>query len=79
MTRMTNKTRVAVFYGGRSTEHSVSCVSASAVMAHLDRDRYEVIPVGITKDGVFTVGEQGLKLSMASCRKLRCATSLHYR
>ncbi len=62
MTRMTNKTRVAVFYGGRSTEHSVSCVSASAVMAHLDRDHYEVIPVGITKDGVFTVGEQGLKI-----------------
>ena len=62
MTRMTNKTRVAVFYGGRSTEHSVSCVSASAIMAHLDRDRYEVIPVGITKDGVLTAGEQGLEI-----------------
>lgn len=62
MTRMTNKTRVAVFYGGRSTEHSVSCVSASAIMAHLGRDRYEVIPVGITKDGVLTVGEQGLEI-----------------
>ena len=62
MTRMTSKTRVAVFYGGRSTEHSVSCVSASAIMAHLDTDRYEVIPVGITRKGVFTIGEQGLKI-----------------
>ncbi len=62
MTRMTSKTRVAVFYGGRSTEHSVSCVSASAIMAHLDTDRYEVIPVGITREGVFTIGEQGLKI-----------------
>ena len=49
--------RVAVVYGGRSSEHSVSCVSAGAVMAHLDREKYEVVPVGITADGMWTVGE----------------------
>lgn len=50
------KIRVAVIYGGRSTEHSISCISAGAVMAHLDPQRYEIIPVGITTDGVWTAG-----------------------
>ncbi|MBB1031057.1 D-alanine--D-alanine ligase [Dietzia sp. SLG310A2-38A2] len=51
-----NRITVAVLYGGRSTEHSVSCVSAGAVMAHLDRSVYEVIPVGITGSGRWTLG-----------------------
>ncbi|MGP6174934.1 D-alanine--D-alanine ligase family protein [Corynebacterium sp. A21] len=49
--------RVAVIYGGRSPEHSVSCVSAGAVMSHLDPEKYEIIPVGITQEGRWTVGE----------------------
>ncbi|MDO4908872.1 MAG: D-alanine--D-alanine ligase family protein [Corynebacterium sp.] len=53
---MPEKIRVAVLYGGRSTEHSVSCVSAGAIMSHLDPQRFEIIPVGITTDGVWTVG-----------------------
>ena len=48
----TDRIRVAVIYGGRSSEHSVSCVSAGAIMSHLDPERYEVIPVGITLEGV---------------------------
>ncbi len=52
-----SRVRVAVVYGGRSSEHSVSCVSAGAVMAHLDREKYEVVPVGITAGGMWTVGE----------------------
>ena len=51
------KVRVAVLYGGRSAEHSVSCVSAGAIIAHLDPEKYEVIPVGITVDGAWVVGE----------------------
>lgn len=47
---------VAVIYGGMSSEHSVSCVTAGAIMAHLDPDRYDVIPIGITRDGTWTVG-----------------------
>ena len=53
-----NRTTVAVLYGGRSTEHSVSCVSAGAVMTHLDPSRYRVIPVGITADGTWTLGPE---------------------
>lgn len=47
---------VAVIYGGASPEHSVSCVSAGAIMDHLDPNRFRVVPVGITADGVWTVG-----------------------
>jgi D-alanine-D-alanine ligase len=43
--------RVAVVFGGRSTEHAISCVSAGSVLAAIDRDRYEVVPVGISRDG----------------------------
>lgn len=48
---MSRRTRVAVVFGGRSTEHAVSCVSAGSVLAALDRDRYDVVAVGITPDG----------------------------
>ncbi len=50
------RTRVAVVYGGRSSEHSVSCVSAGSVLAHLDRDRFEPIAVGIAEDGRWVLG-----------------------
>ncbi|MBA2416118.1 MAG: D-alanine--D-alanine ligase [Geodermatophilaceae bacterium] len=45
------KIRVAVVFGGRSAEHAISCMSAGNVMRALDRDRYDVVPVGITTDG----------------------------
>ncbi|MCZ9309132.1 D-alanine--D-alanine ligase family protein [Corynebacterium uberis] len=51
-----DRIRVAVIYGGMSTEHSISCISAAAVMGHLDREVYDVIPVGITASGTWTVG-----------------------
>jgi D-alanine-D-alanine ligase len=53
--------RVAVIYGGRNSEHSISVVSAGAVMAALDPQRYEVIPIGITESGrwVLTGSEPG--------------------
>ncbi|WP_425292286.1 D-alanine--D-alanine ligase family protein [Corynebacterium mayonis] len=49
--------RIAVIYGGRSTEHSISCISAGSVMAHLDPERYEIYPVGITRDGAWVEGD----------------------
>lgn len=52
------RTKVAVIYGGRSSEHNVSCVSAGAIMAHLDPDAFEVIPVGITQAGRWVTGEK---------------------
>jgi D-alanine-D-alanine ligase len=45
------KIRVAVVFGGRGPEHAISCASGGTVLAALDRDRYEVIPVGIRPDG----------------------------
>jgi len=47
----TGRTRVAVVFGGRSSEHGVSCLTAADVIRVLDPDRYEVLPVGITPDG----------------------------
>lgn len=45
------KIRVAVLYGGRSSEHGISVVSAGSVIAALDPERYEVVPLGITPQG----------------------------
>jgi D-alanine-D-alanine ligase len=51
------KTRVAVVFGGRSTEHAISCVSAGSVISALDPDEYEVVPVGITREGRWVLTE----------------------
>src|SRR6266404_6606528 len=45
------KLRVAVLYGGRSGEHEVSLQSAASVITHLDRNRFEIVPVAIDKQG----------------------------
>ena len=49
------RVRVAVVFGGRSTEHAISCVSAGSVLAALDPDVYEVVPVGITPKGAWVI------------------------
>lgn len=49
--------RIAVVYGGRSTEHSISCISAGSIMSHLDPEVYEVFPVGIRRDGTWVRGD----------------------
>jgi D-alanine-D-alanine ligase len=46
-----SRIRVAVLFGGRSTEHAISCVSAGSVLRALDRTRYDVVPIGITTEG----------------------------
>ncbi len=45
------KRTIVLLFGGRSSEHGVSCVTAASVLQHIDRSRYEVILVGITKNG----------------------------
>jgi D-alanine--D-alanine ligase len=56
--------RVAIVFGGRSSEHAVSCITAGSVLAAIDRDRYDVVPVGIARDGrwVRTPGDQQLAI-----------------
>jgi D-alanine-D-alanine ligase len=49
------KTTVAVLFGGRSSEHAISCVTAGGIMDVVDRDAYDIVPIGITKDGAFTL------------------------
>ena len=47
----TRKPRVAVVFGGRSGEHTISCATAAGVLSAMDRDRFDVVPVGITPAG----------------------------
>jgi D-alanine-D-alanine ligase len=47
--------RVAVVFGGRSSEHAISCISAGSILAALDRGRYEVLPIGITPEGRWVI------------------------
>ncbi|ETA03566.1 D-alanine--D-alanine ligase [Frankia sp. B2] len=47
--------RLALLFGGRSTEHAISCISASGVLRALDRDVYDVVPVGIDTHGRWVV------------------------
>ncbi|WP_436530625.1 D-alanine--D-alanine ligase family protein [Actinoplanes sp. HUAS TT8] len=56
MQNSAGKIRVAVLFGGRSAEHDVSCRSAASVFRFLDRDRYEVLPIRITRAGVWQAG-----------------------
>ena len=54
---MGNRIRVAVIYGGRSSEHSISCISAGSVLRAIDHEKYDVIAIGITQDGHWVLGE----------------------
>jgi D-alanine-D-alanine ligase len=47
--------RIAVVYGGRSSEHGISVVSAGSVLAALDPEKYDVVPIGITPDGAWVL------------------------
>lgn len=49
--------RIALLFGGESSEHSVSCVTALGVLGAIDQEKYEVVPLGITKSGKFVAAE----------------------
>lgn len=59
------KIRVGIIFGGRSGEHEVSLASAQAVMNNLDPEKYEVVPIGITKSGQWLLGTEPAKLIAA--------------
>jgi D-alanine-D-alanine ligase len=59
------KIRVGLIFGGRSGEHEVSLASANAVMANLDKNKYDVVPIGITKTGSWLLGTEPAKLIAA--------------
>ncbi len=61
--------RVAVIFGGKSSEHEVSVVSARSVMGALDRERWQVVPIAITRDGGWlspTETQQGIDAGRAA-------------
>lgn len=68
---MHKKLRVGVVFGGRNSEHEVSLHSARSVMAALDKDKYEVVPIGIDKQGRWLAGSDPLlALEQAADHKL---------
>jgi len=60
--QMNKKLKIGVMFGGQSGEHEVSLVSASSVMEALDKSKYEVVPIGITKEGKWVAGPESMKL-----------------
>jgi D-alanine-D-alanine ligase len=52
-----SKLTVAILFGGRSSEHTISCATAGGVLEAIDRTKYDVIPIGITHEGAFTLEE----------------------
>jgi D-alanine-D-alanine ligase len=57
---MSKKLTIGVVFGGRSGEHEVSIVSAESVMKALDKKKYKVVPIGITKKGQWLSGSQSI-------------------
>src|ERR1700756_1848832 len=56
------KIRVGVLFGGRSGEHEVSLLSAASVINAIDKNKYEVVPIGITKDGRWLTADHAERL-----------------
>jgi D-alanine-D-alanine ligase len=56
------KIRVGILFGGRSGEHEISLLSAASVLNAIDKTKYEVVPIGITKDGRWLTAEHAEKL-----------------
>jgi len=59
---MTKKLRVGILFGGRSGEHEVSLLSAASVLKAIDRKKFDVVPIGITKDGHWLAAGQARHL-----------------
>ncbi|GCD42753.1 D-alanine--D-alanine ligase family protein [Streptomyces paromomycinus] len=64
------KPRVAVVFGGRSSEHAISVVTAGAVLAAIDREKYDVLPIGITTDGRWVLTADAPERMAITDRKL---------
>src|ERR1700676_1676321 len=62
MTQEKKRLRVGILFGGRSGEHEVSLASAASVIRGLDPDKYEAVPIGITKEGHWLVGAGAQKM-----------------
>ena len=72
---MAKKLRVGILFGGRSGEHEVSLLSAASILKAIDRKKYEVVPIGITKEGHWLAAADATNLlegdQSAVARRLR--------
>jgi D-alanine-D-alanine ligase len=59
---MSSKLRIGVIFGGRSAEHEVSLVSATSVINALDKEKYDVVPIGISPEGRWLSSTEALRL-----------------
>src|ERR1700688_4562250 len=62
MTTEKKKLRIGILFGGRSGEHEVSLISAASVISALDPEKYESVPIGISKDGRWLAGTAAHKM-----------------
>jgi D-alanine-D-alanine ligase len=69
--KQTNKIKVAILYGGRSSEHEVSLRSAANVIQNLDRTRFDIVPIGIDKQGAWFLGEDLKQLEATGTLQLQ--------
>ncbi len=60
--RLPERVRLVLVFGGNSAEHDVSCVSAREVVGALDPDRYEIVPVGIQRDGTWVLANSAVEM-----------------
>jgi D-alanine-D-alanine ligase len=56
----TDRVRLVILFGGQSAEHEVSCTGAADVLAAVDPERYEVVPVGITREGTWVQADDAI-------------------
>jgi D-alanine-D-alanine ligase len=68
---MSKKIKVGVIFGGRSAEHEVSLVSGKSVIEGLDKRKYEVIPIGITKEGRWLIGKPLQALKSGNLKRVK--------
>jgi len=74
MTEKPRKLRVGVVFGGRSGEHEVSLAGAASVMAAMDKNRFELVPIGIGKDGRWLMGGDPLRALAGEAAQLALAS-----
>jgi D-alanine-D-alanine ligase len=69
---MSERLRVAVLFGGKSSEHEVSLASARSIMGALDPQRYDVLPVGITREGKWLAAGESMKQLVGAVWEQHC-------
>ncbi len=76
MTKEKKRLRIGILFGGRSGEHEVSLISAASVIAALDPQKYEAVPIGITKDGRWLAGTAAHKMLPPSAENAKSKPAL---